>query len=175
MRSSVTRRIPASLFVSDAVMQDMKIHCQKVKTHHKLLWTENPRKWHVTAVNDTPSAVYLSWSESFVNPFTNQLWIKSIDETPGAGNRMIAELDGGICASFVTTGDKDRVVAPDRFVQIAIPPRQTATWIMERGRKEYWEGFNIYTSSLVDLIRNQRQLPVPQSNVMPRISGWWWA
>jgi ubiquinone/menaquinone biosynthesis C-methylase UbiE len=45
-------------------------------------------------VNNTQSTLYVSWSENFANPFTNELWIKSIDETPDAGNRYIAELDG---------------------------------------------------------------------------------
>jgi len=156
-------------------MQGLEISCEKVRTDHKLLWTESSRKWRVTAVNKSQGTLYVSWAENFANPFTHELWIKSIDETQDAVNRFIAELDGGVCASFVTTGDRDRAIAPDRFVQIAVLQAQKASWIMERVKKEHWGGFNVYTESLVGTIRDSREIPVATLNVMPRISGWWWS
>lgn len=156
-------------------MSDIEIECEKIRTPHKLLWTESDKKWRINVTNNTNATIYISWAESFVNPFTNDLWIKSIDQSPQAADRMLAELQGGKCTSFKTAGDPQRQIAPERFVEVAIPPGTSASWVMERVHKAYWEGFNIYSRSLAESIEKHKAVPIPKENILPKIRGWWWA
>ncbi|MCC7492151.1 MAG: hypothetical protein IT204_07405 [Fimbriimonadaceae bacterium] len=148
--------------------QRILIVVHKVRTPHRLMWTANANKWRVEATNRTARPLYLSWGEILTNPFTNALWIARIDEGETAGDRYIAEPTNLVCTSFVTTGSDEHRIAPDRFVQIAIAPGATASWLMERVAKSIWDGFNIYEQCLAEQIR-AGQVPVAVENIEPRI------
>ena len=53
----------------------VSIICEKIRTDDLLLWRNSPKKWKVTARNNTDNQIYLSWCESFTNPFDNTLWV----------------------------------------------------------------------------------------------------
>ncbi len=67
----------------------VSILCEKIRTDNLLLWFNSVKKWKVTATNHTDKPAFVSWSESFTNPFNNQLWVAKIDESPQAGDRFI--------------------------------------------------------------------------------------
>ncbi len=114
---------------------------------------------------------YISWSESFTNPFDNQLWVAKIDDSAAAGDRMIVQAENLRCTNFITIGFKQHLIPPDRFIQIAIQANQTATWIMERIKKTHWDGFHIYQQSLAHTIQKLKQIPSPVETVYPKIKG----
>jgi hypothetical protein len=153
----------------------VSIVCDKTRTDDLLLWFESPKKWKVTVTNHADHTVYLSWAESFTNPFNNQLWVAKIDESSTAGDRFIVEAQNLECTNFITSGSEEHHMAPDRFIQIGIQPNQTASWIMERIKSSHWEGFNVYDQSLVHQIQTLKQIPTPVENIFPKIKGWPWA
>ncbi len=153
----------------------VSILCEKIRTDDLLLWFNSVKKWKVTATNHTDKPAFVSWSESFTNPFNNQLWVAKIDESPQAGDRFIVGAENLSCANFITSGSVEHLIAPDRFIQITIQPNQTATWIMERIKSSHWDGFHIYDQSLVHQIQELKQVPSPAEIVFPKIKGWPWA
>ena len=153
----------------------VNIVCEKIRTDHLLLWFNSRKKWRVTVTNNTDTVLHLSWCESFTNPFDNKLWINKIDESPQAGDRFIVDPKNVKCTNFITSGDEDRSLAPDRFVQISIAANQTGSWIMERIKRSHWDGFNVYDQSLVHQMKELQRVPVPVENVFPKITGWLWA
>lgn len=155
--------------------QRVSIVCEKIKTEDRLLWLNSPKKWKVTATNHTTAPIYLSWNESFVNPYNNQLWIAKIDNTAAAGDRMIVKAENLRCTNFITSGAKENLIPPERFIQIEIQGSQTATWIMERVKRNQWDGFNVYLESLAHTIQNRKQIPTSIETVFPKIKGWPWS
>lgn len=155
--------------------QRVSIVCEKIKTDDLLLWFNSPKKWKVNATNLTDAPIYISWSESFTNPFDNQLWIAKIDDSAAAGDRLIVRAENLHCTNFITSGAKEHLVPPERFIQIAIQARQTATWVMERVKRTHWDGFNVYGESLAHTIQKRNQIPTPIETVMPKIKGWPWS
>ena len=153
----------------------LSIVCEKIRTDDLLLWFNSRKKWRVTVTNNSEFVLYLSWCEAFTNPFDNQLWVSKIDESPQAGDRFIVNAKNVKCTNFITSGDEQRALAPDRFVQIAIHGNQTGSWIMERIKRSHWDGFSVYDESLVHQIRDLQRVPEPVERVFPKISGWLWA
>lgn len=155
--------------------QRVSIVCEKIQTDDLLLWFNSRKKWKVVATNHTDAPIYISWSESFTNPFNNQLWVAKIDDSPAAGDRMIVNGENLRCTNFITSGSEEHRIAPDRFIQIAIQAKQTATWIMERVKRSHWDGFHIYDQSLAHTLQTLQQIPSPVETVFPRIKGWPWS
>ncbi len=142
----------------------ISIECQKVQTDHMLNWYNSRKKWLVAAKNNTDSNIYVSWSEQFVNPFDETLWIEEIDESADAAAKYIAEPRNITSASFKTFASDEHRIAPHKFVQICIPPKQTGYWLMERqSRKDNWGGFSIYEHDLVKTIRVEKKYQPPSS------------
>lgn len=152
----------------------IEITCEKISTSHALLWYESQKKWRVSVRNLTKIPLFLSWAESFTDPFTGKLWVEEIDDSADACQRFIAEASNVKSTLLRTSGSDERRIAGTKFIQLRIDPESTGSWIMERKSKsrDNWEGFSVYEADLATSLQELCKEPVRVERILPAIKGW---
>ena len=155
----------------------IQLQCEKITTDHSLLSYESRYKWLVNARNLIEIPLFVSWAESFTDPFTGDLWIDEINEGFDSCDRFIADPENIAATSFRSSGSSERRIAGTKFVQLRIDPHSTGSWIMERKSRsrDNWEGFSIYELDPATSVRELKECPVRVERILPKIKGWLWS
>jgi hypothetical protein len=144
-------------------MKIPKITAKSFKSDDKLLWFNSKDKWRVTCTNAASADIFVSWDE--IGEVITDL---KVDDASDAGNKIIRDLTGGTCRSYVHSGSYEKRIAPHRFLEIQISPGESSEWVMEKPRQASKHRFSIRYVSIWDSWTLQHTIPKPDQRVQPK-------